>query len=247
MNSEKSLLKVFLFLVVLVFVFTLFIDNGFVFAQGSSPDGQSNTAVATAIPSSNSGDGVPGDENINSQSGDGAPDAMKSPAMGGGTAGLDGVVSGVATTASYYQLLGTAFNPRTSSTTFAYNFNGCVYETAGSDNRFMAPLLIPNGSIIKYLRLYYNDTSAGTDITAWLTRYMPGSTSEDLTSVTSSGSAGYGSSLSPELTHVVDTVNWAYTVIIAPNGNSSANTFCGIRVLYYAPTFSALALPLINK
>jgi hypothetical protein len=52
-------------------------------------------------------------------------------------------------------LFGTGFNPRTIATTYAYNFSGCIYETGGTDNRFMAPLLIPNGSVIKYLRLYY--------------------------------------------------------------------------------------------
>ena len=144
---------------------------------------------------------------------------------------------------SYYRLVGTAFNQRTTATTFAYNFNGCVYETGGTDNRFMAPLLVPAGSTIKYLRLYYDDTNAGTDLTAWLTRYQPGVSSEDLTSVTSSGSSGYGTTLSPEITHTVDLTNWAYTVIIAPNANAASNSFCGVRVAYYAPVGSVGLMP----
>ncbi len=155
--------------------------------------------------------------------------------------------SAPAVTFSYYRLLGTALNPRTSATTFAYNFNGCIYETGGTDNRFMAPLLIPDGSIIKFLRLYYDDTSAGTDLTAWITRYQPGQTSQDLTSVSSSGSSGFGSMLSPEITHTVDLANWAYTIIVAPNGNAVSNTICGIRVAYYAPSIFGVALPLIFK
>ena len=83
--------------------------------------------------------------------------------------------------------MGTAFNPRTSTTTFDYRFDGCIYETAGADNRFMAPLLVPDGAVLKYLRLYYDDTSAGSNLTAWLTRYQPGVTSEDLTSVIQPG------------------------------------------------------------
>jgi hypothetical protein len=51
-------------------------------------------------------------------------------------------------TFSYVRLVGIAFNPRTSTTTFAYNFNGCIYETAGSDNRFMAPLRVPDGAVL---------------------------------------------------------------------------------------------------
>lgn len=150
-------------------------------------------------------------------------------------------------TFSYYRLLGTAFNPRTSTTTFGYNFNGCIYESGGSDNRFMAPLLIPDGSVIKYLRIYYNDTSTTSDVTAWITRYEPGITSVDLTSVSSSGSSGYGTTLSPEITDTVDLTNYAYTIIVAPNGNSISNTICGIRVAYYAPPIFGTFLPVIQK
>ena len=148
---------------------------------------------------------------------------------------------------SYFRLVGTAFNPRTSTTTFAYNFNGCIFESGGTDNRFMAPLLIPDGSVIKYLRIYYDDTAAGTDLTAWLTRYQPGVSSEDLTSVTSSGSAGYGTTLSPEITHTVDLTNWAYTILVAPNANAATNSICGIRVTYYAPSIFGAFLPVIQK
>jgi hypothetical protein len=148
---------------------------------------------------------------------------------------------------SYFRLVGTAFNPRTSTSTFAYNFNGCIYETGGTDNRFMAPIFVPDKSTIKYLRLYYDDTNAGTDITAWITRYQPGVTSEDLTSVTSIGSSGYGTILSSEITHTVDIVNWAYTLIIAPNANASTNSFCGVRVAYYAPNAYAVAVPVMLK
>ena len=111
----------------------------------------------------------------------------------------------------------------------------------------MAPLLIPNGSVIKYLRLYYNDTSAATDLTAWLTRYQPGVTSEDLTVVNSAGSGGYGTTLSSEITHTVDIDSWAYTIIVAPNANASSNSICGIRVAYYAPSIFGAFLPMIQK
>lgn len=148
---------------------------------------------------------------------------------------------------SYHRLIGTAFNPRTSTTTFAYNFNGCVYETGGSDNRFMAPLLIPEGSVIKYLRFYYNDTADGTDLTVWLTRYQPGEANEDLVSVSSAGASGYGTVVSDEITHTVDLTSWAYTIIIAPNGNASTNSFCGIRVAYYAPSIFGAFLPVVRK
>lgn len=179
--------------------------------------------------------------------GDGWVANPPTPSVVGINDGADARPNATAATLSYYRLVGTAFNVRTSTTTFAYNFNGCVYLNGGTDNRLMAPLLIPDGSVIKFLRIYYDDTSAGSDLTAWITRYQPGVTSEDLTSVNSSGSAGFGTALSPEITHTVDLVSWAYTIVIAPNGNSAANSICGIRVAYYGPSIFGLALPLIQK
>jgi hypothetical protein len=189
----------------------------------------------TPVPQSSTGDGQPANpSNRPVAAPDNGPDARS---------------TGNAPTVSfsYFRLVGTAFNPRTSATTFAYNSNGCIYETGGSDNRFMAPLLIPDGSVIKYLRFYYDDTSSGSNLTAWITRYQPGVSSEDLTSVTSITNTGYGTTLSPEITHTVDLTNWAYTIIVAPNANAATNSICGIRVAYYAPPIFGTFLPVVRK
>ncbi len=180
--------------------------------------------------------------------GDGQPNTpVQQPAAADNGADVNNATNAPSATFSYYRLLATAFNPRTSTTTFAYTANGCIYETGGTDNRFIAPLLIPSGSVIKFLRIYYNDTSVSSDLTAWLTRYQPGQTSEDLTSVDSVGSTGYGWNISPEVTHTVDLTNWAYTIIVAPNSNAISNTICGIRVAYYAPPIFGAFLPVIHK
>ena len=152
-----------------------------------------------------------------------------------------------AVTFSYYRLIGPAFNIRVSTTLFNYTGNGCIYTSSGSDNRFVAPLLLPDNSTIKFLRLHYNDTSVPIDISAWITRYQPGVTSEDVTTVDSSGSSGYGTTLSPEVTHTVDLTNWAYTINIAPNSFGPATSFCGVRVAYYAPSIWLTALPVISR
>lgn len=218
--------------------------------SGSSPaqaqDGDPGSPAAPAVSAADAGDG-PGEAALTSSAlgGDGFAGYVPS----AGTESVTGpdMPAAPAASLSYYKIIGTAFDPRTSATTYAYNFNGCVYETGGTDNRFIAPLLLPDGATIKYLRLYFDDTNAGSDITAWLTRYQPGVTSEDLTSVTSTGSAGYGETLSPEITHEVDLVNWAYTIVIAPNANAVTNSFCGVRVAYYAPPIFAIALPAVLR
>ncbi|HQQ76574.1 MAG TPA: hypothetical protein PLB01_04410 [Thermoanaerobaculia bacterium] len=153
-------------------------------------------------------------------------------------------------TFQYARVLGTDFQPRTSATTYAYNFNGCIYNVAGSDNRFVAHVDLPQGAILKYARFYFDDTSAPIDMTLWLTKYQPGVTSVDITSVSSSGSAGYGTTLSPEInptnppTEIVDNTSWSYALIVAPNALGAATSFCGARVAYFPPPdghFTAIA------
>ncbi|KAB2962680.1 MAG: hypothetical protein F9K18_09490 [Thermoanaerobaculia bacterium] len=137
-------------------------------------------------------------------------------------------------TFSYYSVLGMQLQPRVSATGFGYDFNGCLHISAGTDNRLTFPLLIPDGSEVKFLRIYYNDTNAGIDLTSWLTRYSPGQTSTDLTSVNSTGSGGYGTTLSPELFEIFDSsVN--YSIIVATNTTDTSAQICGVRVAYYAP------------
>ena len=218
-------------------------------SQETAPDGPLSSVQPSGGTSASSGDGVVGGDAPllpASLGGDGRPTGSLSAQAAQLESGPD-VPEEPNLTFSYYRLIGTAFNPRTTATTYDYNFNGCVYETGGTDNRFMAPLLVPDGAVLKYLRFYYDDTSAATNLTAYLTRYQPGVTSEDLTSVSSAGSSGYGTTLSAEITQTVDLANWAYTIIIAPNANASTNSFCGVRVAYYAPFFGAVGLPVIMK
>jgi hypothetical protein len=253
MNTNPTfrtiLLTVFTTLIGLLVVGAWLITASAGLSQETAPDGPLSSLQPSSAASASGGDG------------EGEGDAQLLPASLGGDGSATGSLSAQAAqtesgpdmpeepnlTFSYYRLIGTAFNPRTTATTYEYNFNGCIYETGGTDNRFMAPLLVPDGAVLKYLRFYYNDTSAGTNLTAYLTRYQPGVSSEDLTIISSAGSSGYGTALSDEITHTVDLATWAYTIIIAPNANASTNSFCGVRVAYYAPVFGAVALPVIMK
>lgn len=141
----------------------------------------------------------------------------------------------VLATFSYYNILGSALRPRNSSNTYAYTSNGCLYVTGGNvSDRLQFPLLIPDDSVIKYLRFYFIDTNA-SDMTAWITRYAPGQSSSDVSSVMSSGSAGVGSTLSAEITHAVDN-SGNYTINVGWNANDTTQQICGVRVAYYAPT-----------
>ena len=177
-------------------------------------------AGGTALRAQESSDGTATDfAAIAAWSDAGQPDSLDAP---------EGV------TFSYYSVVGMQLQPRVSGTGYGYDFNGCLHISAGTDNRLTFPLLIPDGSEVKYLRIYYNDTNAGTDLTAWLTRYDPGISATDLTSVTSTGSGGYGTALSPELTEIFDS-GLNYSVIVATNTTTATTQICGVRVAYYAP------------
>lgn len=137
-------------------------------------------------------------------------------------------------TYGFYYVLGVQLQPRTSATTVAYDGNGCIHMTAGTDNRLIFPLLLPDGSLIQWVRIYFDDTNASVNLTFWLTQFEAGTTSTDLLSFTSTGSAGYGTVLSPEQAITFDSVS-NYSLIVAPNVNNSTVQICGVRVAYWAP------------
>lgn len=142
---------------------------------------------------------------------------------------------------SYYTVSGATLRGRSSSVATVYAGNGCSYVSAGADRILNTEAPLPDGARIKYLRIYYHDTNASNGVRAFLTRYTPGVTTVDLTTVSSTAEfvAGYGTSLSPEIDEVVDGDAYAYTVIGWPDALGSANRICGMRIAYYGPQFFA--------
>jgi hypothetical protein len=147
---------------------------------------------------------------------------------------------------SYYMVSGSAFKGKSSTTTYQYDTGGCIYSTSGND-QFVAELQIPNGSEIKYLRIYYRDTNASAFVTGYITYINPGISSLDLVNVSSTGNGGYGYTTSSEITHTVDTSVHAYILIFWPTIGDNTVEFCGMRVAYYAPAFFGMFMPLISR
>ncbi len=142
----------------------------------------------------------------------------------------------------YYRILGIQFQPRNSTSTFAYGGNGCLYQTGGAAAYFVAPVTLPQGASVKYVRFFYNDTSP-SDMTLWFTKYEPGQSFTDVTSVTSTGSTGYGEVLSPLINETIDNLTYSYGVVVSPSVMTSAQQFCGVRLAFYWPAdghFTAL-------
>lgn len=152
----------------------------------------------------------------------------------------------------YLNILGNSFKPWASTEGYA-SVGGCVYSTGADD--FSFPLLLPRGSVIKYLELFYYDAQPATLTTLSIRKYNPvtpvGVNNTTLVSVATAVNSGYDTRISAEKTITVENdctvdpqcfyiINWH---TITP---TDTQRLCGARV-HYIPPFGALALPLIKR
>jgi hypothetical protein len=160
-------------------------------------------------------------------------------------------VTGSTATFKYYQVSGATLRGRSSSTQHIYTSVGCSYVSVGTGTgRILnTELPIPDGSVIKYLRVYYNDTNPDSGVKGYLTRYTPGSASNDLIITGSSAAyaSGFGYVVSSELSEVVNNALYVYTLIGWPDVLGDKNQICGLRVAYYPPFQANLFMPLMNR
>lgn len=136
----------------------------------------------------------------------------------------------------YLNIAGSTFHPHDNSTPYAYTGAGCIAKTGGSGNLFAHKAALPQGAVVKFLRLYYYDTSS-RDILAFFTTYDGAGNYNERTTVSSAtGATGFGTEQSPEIDFTVDHYTSAIN-IVANLGNQNDNTlrFCGVRIAYQAP------------
>lgn len=135
----------------------------------------------------------------------------------------------------YMNIIGSAFQSRDDTDAFRGGQPGCTYLTAAGTQRLEHKVLLPDGALVKFLRIYYYDTST-VDLKAWLTGYDGAGDFVDLTSATSTGAGGFDSALSPEMDYVVDHYTQALTIVIDPKTVFDGTLqFCGARIAWYAP------------
>lgn len=227
LSKKMFALGSFFLLVIVAAGLSLRSNLSTVIAQGVNGAGE---AASTAVPSSTSltGDGYP------------ASDAQASPGLTASDPRL------TAASLSYYFILGAQLQPRDSSTTFVYDGNGCMHITGGADFRLMYPVILPEGSVIKFLTIYYNDSS-NSDMMMWLTQYNPGVGSADVTFVGSSGNAGYGAATSSELTHTYSAATSQYTLNYGWGTTDGSHQICGVQIAYYDPHALVNFLPVITR
>ena len=130
---------------------------------------------------------------------------------------------------------GSTLRPRADNVSYAVNtWGGCVYVTAGSTSTwFNLPVELPDGALVKYLRMYANDSSASGGCAAYFTVYdLYGNIAEEH-GVFSSGSAGNGYWTSDELSVQVDYSTHSYVLHWRSSEIGSSLQLCGFRLYYY--------------
>ena len=149
---------------------------------------------------------------------------------------------------SYYMVSGTAMLPRNSSSGYGVSSHGCAYTLGAWSDPLVSELHLPQGSVIKYLRVYYEDTNSASGVRGYLARYTPGLATTDMANVGSSAvfNSGYGFVVSQELTETVNNSTYAYLLFGWPDEVGGLNKICGLRVAYYAPPGFASFMPVVR-
>lgn len=141
------------------------------------------------------------------------------------------------------RIAGINFVPRDSDQTHDYGNAGCIQGKTTGTGLWSHALTIPDGSTIEQLTYYFYDNNIAATTTAWITRFDNQGGTEDLTSVASTDTAGYGS-LSTAVSHEVDNVNYAYVLYVRPGSNDNTVRACGVAVTYQL-NISEITLPVI--
>ena len=154
------------------------------------------------------------------------------------------------------QIPASAFQPRCSA--LAYNYNGSGYMSVTNNpcnfasEVMWAPVTLPTGALVQFLDLYYDDTDAANDITAVLRATSNVGGLSNVTTVSSSGSAGVGYASSSLVSYLVNN-NVQYDVdgrtlqvlLLIPNA-SVALKFQGVDIWWSRPVSPAPAVATFN-
>jgi hypothetical protein len=152
----------------------------------------------------------------------------------------------------HYALAGVALMPSgNSAVEYQQRHDGC-FELFDYTITLFSPLVLPEGSIIKYVTMFYRDDDPliATDVSGILrvNQQHPGAdpTGENIVMLGSLDD-GFNSVTSGELNHLVDMSSNFYQ-LKADLVHSSGNVWlCGFRIDYIPPSIFAIALPTIVK
>lgn len=139
-------------------------------------------------------------------------------------------------TFSYRWLAGSTFHSVSTPGSYTYYGAGCIQPSGTGTRTFHHKLLLPQGSLVKYVRLYYRNTSTANTPTAYFTTYNMVGGITDHGFVSGSNIGGYSSALSGEMNYTVDHIAEPINIDVSLGSVTDGSVqFCGVRVAYYAP------------
>ena len=119
-----------------------------------------------------------------------------------------------------------------------YQPGACISVQDTATQFLNLSLQLPDGARIEYLRLFYYDTDATTNGNASLRKYDGFGKTTVIASTDSASNAGYGTSLSAYVGHVVDNSDGGYVLNWWPKVTGSTMRLCGLRIAYRLPVTS---------
>lgn len=126
---------------------------------------------------------------------------------------------------------------------------GCV-EVADIDTLF-TPVFLPESSVVKYLTMYYGNSTVPANLTVSLVAHEIGlgwPTHTTIAAVNGTIPDGFEAVTSSEISHTVDMSSTTYTIEIAqPYDMDRTTVVCGVRIDYIPPSIFAIALPTIIR
>jgi len=133
----------------------------------------------------------------------------------------------------YLFIAGSTFHPVDSTTAYTYTGGGCIAKTGGFSMIFAHKAVLPQGAVVRFLRIYYRDTSE-SHISAYFTSYNALGTGADHANVSSTNASG--TALSPEFNYEVNQAAAPINVIAhLREPGTGALEFCGARIAYEPP------------
>ncbi len=149
--------------------------------------------------------------------------------------------------ASYFKFYAaSSFVPYDDDMTYAYYGAGCVYHTGGTIFSEQS-LQLPQGAVADYIRIYFYDTDATHDATAFLFAFDGAGNYTQVAAASSSGTPGQNSAGSGFFSYPVDNVDSALSLRLSyGNATTSSLRICGVRIRYQY-SIATLRLPLILK
>lgn len=135
-----------------------------------------------------------------------------------------------------WRVTGSALKPRENDVSYSVAGTGaCTYVTSGDASTvWNTDPGLPDGTVVRTLRMYYNDTSASNS-TAWFTVYdLYGSIVQEW-SVSTSGSSGNSFSDSAAINHTINYAAYNYLLNWRPLVTGSTMQLCGFRVFHETP------------